>query len=127
MEEVDLLGRPLHAQPSLASLLAWETSMSAYTFGEMLSDGASHAAAADAAAEERSTAETEDIMSAEEGDPNAESRPGAAEEGGPTAATRPAADEEGDTTTATRAAAAAAQETDVCSVCQYRGRKLKHT
>ena len=57
--------------------------MSAYTFGEMLSDGASHAAAADAAAEERSTAETEDIMSAEEGDPNAESRPGAAEEGGP--------------------------------------------
>ena len=83
MEEVDLLGRPLHAQPSLASLLAWETSMSAYTFGEMLSDGASHAAAADAAAEERSTAETEDIMSAEEGDPNAESRPGAAEEGGP--------------------------------------------
>ena len=53
------------------------------------------------------------MMSVEEGDRNARSRPAAAEEG--------------DTTAATRAAAAAAQENEVCSVCQYRGRKLKHT
>ena len=59
---------------------------------------------------QRSIAETEDMMSVEEGDRNARSRPAAAEEG--------------DTTAATRAAAAAAQETDVCSVCQYRGRKI---
>ena len=58
-------------------------------------------------------AETEEMMSVEEGSRNARSSPAAAEEG--------------DTTAATRAAAAAAQETDVCSVCQYRGRKLKHT
>ena len=123
MEEAGLLGRPSHAQPSLASLLTWETSTKALNFGEMLSDGASHAAAADDAAEERSTAATEDIMSAEWEDPNAETRPGAAEEGGPKKKPRLAAAEEGVTTTATRAAAAAAQETDVCSVCQYRGRK----
>ena len=60
-----------------------------------------------------SVAETEDIMSVEEDGQNASSHPAAAEEG--------------DTTTATRAAAAAAQETVACSVCQYRGRKLKHT
>ena len=63
---------------------------------------------------QRSLAETEDIMPA-------------AEEDGPTAATRPAAAEEGDRTAAARAAAAAAQENEVCSYCQYRGRKLKHT
>ena len=50
----------------------------------------------------------------------------AAEEDGPTAATRPAAAEEADPTAATRAAAAA-QENEICSVCQYRERKLKHT
>ena len=60
-----------------------------------------------------SDAKTEDIMSGDENGQNARSHPASAEEG--------------DTTTATRAAAAAAQETDVCSVCQYRGRKLKHT
>ena len=49
----------------------------------------------------------------------------AAEEDGPTAAARPAAAEEGDRTAA--AASAASQENDVCSYCQYRGRKLKHT
>ena len=103
---------------------------------------------------QRSIAETEDIMSAAEGDQNAGTRPGVAEEGGPTAATRPAAAEEGDRTAAARAAASAASQenkrcertywaaraaaygasqendvckNDVCSYCQYRGRKLKHT
>ena len=149
MEEVDLLGRPLHAQPSLASLLALETSTQAVNFGEMLSDGASdsglcalegcnrarqyevgcdwdrcckrcfvtegqeHDQWCDERAcdnGQRSIAETEGIMSVEEGDRNARSRPAAAEED--------------DTTAATRAAAATDQENDVCSVCQYRGRKI---
>ena len=49
------------------------------------------------------------------------------DEDGQNASSHPAAAEEGDTRTATRAAAAADQENEVCSVCQYRGRKLKHT
>ena len=61
---------------------------------------------------QRSLEETENSMTA-------------AEEDGPTAAARPAAAEEGDRTAA--AASAASQENDVCSYCQYRGRKLKHT
>ena len=66
----------------------------------------------------------------------------AAEEDGPTAAARPAAAEEYAAAStscqvnkrcvrtywAARAAAyGASQENDVCSYCQYRGRKLKHT
>ena len=89
-------------------------------FGEVLLDGASDSGECDLEGCNRarddnnpSDAETEDIMSGDENGQNARSHPAAAEEG--------------DTTTATRAAAAAAQETDVCSVCQYRGRKLKHT
>ena len=53
---------------------------------------------------QRSIAETEDMMSVEDGDRNARSRPAAAEEDDTIAATD--------------------QENDVCSVCQNRGRKI---
>ena len=70
---------------------------------QMFSDGASAAAARteDDAGRASSTTETSttESMSAEEGDP--------------TAATRPAT--------------ATAQDNEVCIVCQYRERKLKHT